>query len=68
MNLRMKVRKRLAQGRVELPDTSLIGGGSGLSGVINEIVSKEFFENVEVSSALNLFGITAHNCFRRVRY
>src|SRR6516165_6773656 len=68
VNLRMKVRKGRAHVRVELPDASLIGAGSWLGGVIHEIVRKELFEHVEVPSALNLLGITAHHGFRRVRY
>src|SRR4029077_8963490 len=53
VNLRMKVRKRLAHVGVELPVTSLIGGGSGLCGVIHEIVREEFFEDIEVAFALD---------------
>jgi hypothetical protein len=63
----MKVRKRFAHVGVELPDTSLIGGGSGLGGVIHEIVREEFFENIEVPFALDLFGILADNGFRGFR-
>src|SRR5262249_52127920 len=67
MNLRMKVRKRRANVGVELADAGLVGSGSRLGGVIHEIVRKQLFENVKVPSALHLFGITAHNCFRSVR-
>src|SRR5262245_54316132 len=42
--------------------------GSWLGGVIHEIVREELLEHVEVPSALNLLGITAHHGFRRVRY
>ena len=63
VDLRMKVWKRFAHVCVELPDTSLIGGGSGLGGVIHEIVREKFFENIEVAFALDLFGISADNGF-----
>ena len=64
VNLRVKVQKRLAHRSVELPDTSLIGGCSGLGGVIHEIVREEFVEDIEVAFALDLFGISADNSFR----
>jgi len=64
----MRVRKRLTHVDVESADASLIGRGSGLGGVIHEIVRKEFFEHVEVPLALDLVGIPADNGFRRFRY
>jgi hypothetical protein len=63
MNLRMKVRKRRAHVGVELPHTRLVRSGSWLGGVIHEIVCEEFFENIKVSLALDLFGISADNGF-----
>src|SRR5262245_65852288 len=68
MNLRMKVRERRAHVGVELADTSLIRGRSGLSGVIHEIVRKEFFEDFKSPFALNFLGVATHNRFRYVRY
>jgi hypothetical protein len=62
----MKVRKGLAHVSVEFPNAGLIGRGSRLSGVIDEIVREQFFENIEVPFALNLFGISADNGFRCV--
>src|SRR5262249_17486455 len=64
VNLRVKVRKRLAHISIELPDTSLIGGCSGLGGVIHEIIREEFVEDIEVAFALDLFGISADYGFR----
>jgi hypothetical protein len=51
---------------VVLSFAGLIRGGSGLGGVIDEIVREKFFENIEVSLALDLFGISADNGFRRI--
>src|SRR5438874_9588458 len=66
VNLRMKVRKGLAHVSVELSNAGFIGRGSSLSGVIDEIVGEEFFEHIEVPFALDLFGISANNGFRRI--
>src|SRR5262249_35432167 len=40
-----------------------IRGGSGLSGVIHEIVREELFEDIEVAFTLDLFGIPSDNNF-----
>jgi hypothetical protein len=66
VNLGTKVRKGLSHVLVEFSDASLIGRGSGLSSVIDEIVGEEFFENGEVSLALDLFVISTDNGFRRI--
>src|SRR6266403_2268235 len=66
VNLGTKVRKGLSHVLVEFSDASLIGRGSGLSSVIDEIVGEEFFENGEVSLALDLFIISTDNGFRRI--
>jgi hypothetical protein len=66
MHLRMKVRKRRAHVSVKFPNASLIGRGSRLSGVIDEIVREEFLKNIEVPFALDLFGISADDGFRRI--
>ena len=63
VNLRMKVRKGLAHVSVELSNAGLIGRGSRLSGVIDEIVGEEFVERIEVSFAWDLFGISADDSF-----
>src|SRR5262249_22028019 len=63
VNRRMEVQKRLAHVGVQLPDTGLIRGGSGLSGVIHEIVREEVFEDIEVAFTLDLFGILTDNGF-----
>ena len=66
VNLRMKVRKGLAHVSVELSNAGLVRTGSGLRGVIDEIIREEFFEHIEVPFALDLFGISADNGFRRI--
>jgi len=35
-------------------------------GVVDEIVREEFFKNIEVPFALDLFGISANDGFRRI--
>jgi hypothetical protein len=67
VNLRVKVWKRRADVGVEFPNASLIGRGSRLSGVIDEIAREELFKNIEVPFALDLFGISAaDDCFGRI--
>src|SRR5262249_22140887 len=67
MNLGMEVGECLSHVGVELPDARLVGGGSGLGGVIHEIVREELFEGGEVACPLNLLGIAPNDSFCRLR-
>jgi len=59
----MKVRECGTNIGVEFSHTRFVGSRVRLRRVIDEVVRKEFFENIEVSSALDLFGISADNSF-----
>jgi hypothetical protein len=64
VDLRMKVRECDANIGVEFSYTRLIRSRAWLRRVIDEIIRKKFFENLEVSPALDLFGISADNRLR----
>ena len=68
MDLSTEVRECGAKIHVELSHTRLVRSCVRLRCVIDEIVGKEFVENLEVTLALDLFGISAYNCFRCVRW
>src|SRR5215813_9255759 len=63
VDLRMKVRKRGTHIRVEFSHTRFIWSRVRLGCVIDEIVREQFFENIEVPLALDLFGISANDRF-----
>ena len=67
VDLRMKVRECGTKIGVEFPHARLVWSRARLRCVIDEIVGEEFFENLEVTLALDLFGISAHNRFRCFR-
>src|SRR5215467_13626740 len=68
VDLRTKVRECGTKIHVELSHTRLVRSCVRLRCVIDEIVGKEFVENLEVTLALDLFGISAYNRFRCVRW
>ena len=53
---------------VELSYARFVGSRARLQCVVDEIVGEQLLENIDVSPPLDLFGISAHNGFRRVRY
>src|SRR6516165_8545948 len=65
MDLRMKVRERNAKIGVEFPHTGFVGCRPRLRCVVDEIVSEELVENVEVSPPLDLLGVSADDGFSR---
>ena len=67
VDLRMKVRECGTKIGVEFPHARLVWSRARLRCVIDDIVGEEFFENLEVTLALDLFGISAHNRFRCFR-
>src|SRR5215469_15562919 len=67
MDLRMKVRERNTKIGVEFSHAGFVGCRPRLRCVVDEIVGEEFFENLEVTLVLDLFGVSAHNRFRCVR-
>jgi hypothetical protein len=67
MDLRMKVRERNTKIGVELSHTGFVGCRPRLRCVVDEIVSEELVENIEVSPALDLFGVSADDGFSRFR-
>src|SRR5262245_53846961 len=67
VNLGIEVGKCFPHVTVQLPDSRFVGSHVGLRCVIDEIIGKQLFEYVEVSAALDLLGIPAHDCFRLVR-
>src|SRR5215469_15224405 len=68
MDLRMKIRERNTEIVVEFSHTGFVGCRPRLRCVVDESISKELVENIEVSASLDLFGVSADNCFRRFRY
>src|SRR5215472_5961627 len=68
MDLSTEVRECGAKIHVEPSHTRLVRSCGRLRCVIDEIVGKEFVENLEVTPALDLFGISAYNRFRCVRW
>ena len=58
VDLCMKVRERNTKTSVEFSHTGFVGSRAWLRCVIDEIICEEFFESVEVSSPLNLFGVS----------
>src|SRR5215467_317649 len=67
MDLRMKVRERNTKIVIEFSHTGFVGCRPRLRCVVDEIVSKELFENIEVSPPLDLFGVSADDGFSRFR-
>src|SRR5215472_10648316 len=67
MDLRMKVRERNTKISVEFSHTGFVWCRSRLRCVVDEIVSKELVENIEVSPPLDLFRISADDGFSRIR-
>jgi len=63
VDLRVKVRECDTEIGVELPYTRLVRRGAWLLCVVNEIVGEKFFEDIEVSPALDFFGISTNNSF-----
>jgi hypothetical protein len=67
VDLRMKVRKCGTKIGVECSHTGLVGSRAGLRCVIDEIVSEQFLETIELSPPLDFFRISADNRFGRFR-
>src|SRR6478735_2695745 len=61
VNLRREIREGFAQALVEGEDAGLVASATGLGGMIEEIVRKEFVEQGPISSALHLFGVTTND-------
>src|SRR5215469_7012367 len=68
VDLRTKVRECGTKIHVELSHTRLVRSCVRLRCVIDEIVGKEFVENLEPTLALDLFGNSAYNRFRCGRW
>src|SRR5215469_18919063 len=58
VDLRMKVGERVTNIRVEFSYARLVWSSVRLRRVIGEIVGEEFVEDIEVSSPLDLFGVS----------
>src|SRR6516225_310960 len=67
MDLRVKVRERNTKIGVEFSHTDFVGCRPRLRCVVDEIVSKELVENIEVSPTLDLFAVSADDGFSRFR-
>ena len=67
VDLGAEVRERGSNIGVEFPHACFVRSRVRLWCVIDEIVREEFIENIEVSPALDLFGISADDGFGRVR-
>src|SRR6516165_923330 len=65
MDLRMKVRERNTKIGVEFSHTGFVGCRPRLRCVVDEIVSEELVENIEVPPPLDLFGVSADDGFSR---
>ena len=57
MDLRVEIRKGLAQTVIQDPHAILVWSGIRLWGVVDEVVGKQFFEQLEIAVALHLFGV-----------
>src|SRR6476620_9854867 len=66
MDLWVKVGKRVANIAVELTHTGFVRSHVWLRCVVDEIVREELFEDVKSSFALDFFGISAYDGFRRI--
>src|SRR5215470_19874763 len=67
MDLRMKVSERSTKISVEFSHTGFVGCGPRLRCVVDEIIGEQLLENIEVSPALDLFGVSADDGFSRFR-
>src|SRR5215472_8022256 len=67
MDLGMKVRERNTKIGVELSHTGFVRCRPWLWCVVDEIVSEELVENIEVSSPLDLFGVSGDDGLSRFR-
>jgi hypothetical protein len=65
MDLGSEVGKRLTQTVVEDANAGFIGRGSGLGGVVDEVVGEQFIEQSEIALALDFFGVAADHCLGR---
>jgi hypothetical protein len=63
MNIRMEIRECRAKCVIKDPDAIFIRGSVGLGRVVNEVISEELFEDLEVPTALHFFGIAADDGF-----
>ena len=66
MDLWMKVGESVANIAVEFTHTGFVGRHVWLRRVVDEVVREELFEDVNSSFALDLFGISADDGFRRI--
>jgi len=66
VDLRVEIGECSTKGVVKTPDAIFIGSGAWLWGMVNEVVSEEFLEDVEVPTALHFFGIPADDSFRGI--
>src|SRR5215467_10094008 len=64
MDLRVEVGECQTKIGVEFPNTRLVGSRSWLRRVVHEVVGEQFFERLEVTVSLNLFGTAADNRLR----
>ena len=67
MDLCVEIGERGTKGVVKAPDAVFIRCGVWLGGMVNEVVSKEVLEDVEIPTALHFFGIAADDGFGSVR-
>src|SRR5262245_39251933 len=65
VDLRMKVGERNTKIGVELSHTVFVACRPRLRRVVDEIVSEELVENIEVSPPLDLFSVSADGGFSR---
>src|SRR5215469_3023252 len=65
MDLCMKIRERNTKIVAEFSHAVFVGCRPRLRCVIDEIVSEELVENIEVSLPLDLFGVSADDGFSR---
>jgi hypothetical protein len=54
------------KGAVEASDAIFIRSGVWLWGMVNEVVSEELLEDIEVPTALHFFGIASDDHFRGI--
>ena len=60
-DLRGEVGEGLAEGAVQVADGRLVGGHTGLLGVVDEVVGEDLLKNGEVTGPLDLLDVTPDN-------
>src|SRR5215831_5529937 len=66
VDLRVEVRECQTKIGIELPNTRLVRSGSWLRCVVHEDVGEQFFEHLEVTITLDLFGNAADDRLRGI--